>query len=204
MQPTPTARVGFSLPNGGQSRQLLSQPESPISPNLPKQRRVLDRPGNRKRIEALILEGLSDGAIARQMKVTRQAITAFRHRNAAEVAATVAVVEKQIEDLALGNKEARIRERAWLYGLARKEAEDYGITIAEERREYKRGYEEPNVIITRDFRGAMVKEMRGLLHDIAEELGQLPKASDLSVNVHVGPIEMLLNGKPADEQATDS
>lgn len=132
---------------------------------------TLERPKAKAKTIALVLEGKSDSEVAAVMNVSRQAITKFRHRHAADIAPVVAAVQQAIIDVALKDKEARIRELAWLYGLARNEAEEYGITIVETRKEYKRGSDEADEYVTRDFRTGMVKEMRGLLSDIADEMG---------------------------------
>ncbi|HLF77256.1 MAG TPA: hypothetical protein VJB57_07150 [Dehalococcoidia bacterium] len=123
--------------------------------------------------------GLRQVDVANQFGVSREAVSQFvkRHRDEVSLART-AVVER-LQDLDLTQKEARIRERAWLYGLIKDEAESYGITTVETTTE--RDGDTETVIVTRDFRGSMVKEARGLLMDIATELGQLPRP-----DVHIG------------------
>ena len=46
------------------------------------------------------------------------------------------------------------------------------MTIVEERQEYDRNGDKGDRVITRNFRGQLVKEARGILSDIAEELGE--------------------------------
>jgi hypothetical protein len=148
---------------------------------LPIKGSILERPKSKAKTIALVLEGKSDSEVAAVMNVTRQAITKFRHRHAAEIAPIVEQVEAAIIDVALKDKENRIRELAWLYGLARTEAEEHGITITETR--YEGRGEDREEYQTRDFRAGMVKEMRGLLADIADELGQRSgKGGDINID----------------------
>ena len=151
------------------------------SATLPKRRAVLERPKQRARVIALIMEGHNDHAVAEAMKVSRQAITAFRARHKAELVAAAAEVDKSVIDIALKDAEARIRELAWLYGLTRNEIEEYGITVVEER--YEGRGETSTTVKTRDYRDKVVKEARGLLADIADELGQrTTKGGDINID----------------------
>jgi hypothetical protein len=136
---------------------------------------VLEKPKTRAQVIAWIVEGKRDAEIASMLKtqVSRQAIHQFRKRHAAEITPVVKQLDDAIIDVALKDKESRIRELAWLYGLARDEAVEHGITITETH--YEGRGETRDEYVTRDFRTGMVKEMRGLLHDIAEEMGQLEK-----------------------------
>lgn len=131
---------------------------------------TLERPKAKAKTIALVLEGKSDSEVAAVMNVSRQAITKFRHRHAADIAPVVAAVQQAIIDVALKDKEARIRELAWLYGLSRNEVEEHGIAVTEVR--YEGRGESSTEVQTRDYRAPLVKEMRGLLSDIADEMGE--------------------------------
>ena len=121
----------------------------------------------RPKVLNMIIDGKRDSEIALVMGCSRQAVGQFRRKYASELQ----IRADHIVDVALKAREERIRELARLYGVASQEMEEYGITIVEERHEYSRG-EETALIVTRDFRSAMVREMRGLIADIAAEMGE--------------------------------
>ena len=92
--------------------------------------------------------------------MTRQAITAFRHRHAAEIEPPIAQVEQAVIDVAIRNKEERIRRLAGLEGTLTR-------TLA--------GFDG-------DPRGAaaLTTQIRGCLRDVAEELNRCPPAVSIS------------------------
>ena len=136
---------------------------------LAKHCRTLNRPGNRKKVEALIVQGLSDGAIARQLGYSRQAITGFRHRHAEEVQAVIAEVERQITDYAIAHKVNRI---AGLQALADKvEAyiNDRGLV------ERTVTTTEQAEIVRERFAREVAAELRAIYRDAAEELSDIAR-----------------------------
>lgn len=136
---------------------------------------------------AWLLEGKKPAEIARELSTTKrpvsyQAVYQFRDRHKAELEPAIEEIERQITDYAIANKVARVAELQHLYDVSRKEIDEYGVTIVETRHEYAKG-EEVAVIETRDYRASLVREARGILHQAAEEMGQLPKAADVTVNI---------------------
>lgn len=164
----------------------MSSPEKPAG-QLPTRRNVtgprpLERPKVKAKVLAMMVDGMTDKEIADALSttrtpVTRQSVNRFRIRHADEIAPALQELQERTVDLALSMREDRVRERAWLYGLAKREAEEHGVVVVERTEERDDDDESKvRIIETRDFRTGMVKEMRGLLHDIAEELDQLPRA----------------------------
>lgn len=75
--------------------------------------RPLEKPATRAKAISLIIEGLSDAEVAaalsdKRVSVTRQAITQFRHRHAAEIAPVVEEIVKQTTDYAIASKVKRV------------------------------------------------------------------------------------------------
>lgn len=127
----------------------------------------------RAQVVAWLIEGKRPPEIAALTGTSRQAVHAFKRRHITEIQPR----QQAIINARLRDKEARINELNWLYETARTEAETHGLTIVETRTETDGEGEEATKIVyeTRDFRTGMVREMRGLLKDIADELGQIPR-----------------------------
>ena len=153
---------------------------SPESLSRPKSKKPLERPQTRKKVEAWIVEGLTNVEIAKRVNVHHSAIAKFRKRHEPEITAHVAEVERQITDYAIAHKVNRIAELQHLYDLTRQEVDEFGITVVEQRTEMNDGKE--TVIVTRDYRSGLVKEARGILRQASEELDQLPRGSDHSTS----------------------
>lgn len=135
----------------------------------------MTRPKVRAMVNGLIANGVPDAEIARQVGVSRQAVTAYKHKHADLVAPVVAEVERQITDYAIASKVNRIAELQHLYDLTRQEVDEFGITVVEQRTEHDDGKE--TVIVTRDYRSGLVKEARGILRQVSEELDELPRGN---------------------------
>lgn len=131
----------------------------------------------------LILDGLSDAQVAaalssKKLVTSRQAITAFRHRHAPELSASVNAIVKQAEDFAIANKVGRLAELQWLYEQTKAEVEEHGLVT-----EKVTTAEDGGPHFSREYRAAMVKEMRGLLKDAAVELGQIATKGGDTYNI---------------------
>lgn len=160
--------------------------------------RPLEKPATRAKAISLIIEGLSDAEVAaalsdKRVSVTRQAITQFRHRHAAEIAPVVEQVEKQITDYAIAQKVNRI---AGLQALA-----DRVHSVIDDR-----GLVERTVTSGKDwesvrerFARELPAELRAIYKAAAEEMGDLPRPADQSINVNVGVALALVwnDGSPA-------
>jgi len=134
---------------------------------------VLERPKNRAKVLAWLVEGKGPAEIAtlistKGQPVSRQAVQAFRDRHADELAPMVEAVEKQITDYAIASKVNRIAALDRLLGGMEREVADYGLIEDSEDGRY--------------FRDKLVKEIRGVLRDAAEELGQMPKTAAVELN----------------------
>ena len=156
------------------------------STEMSTRRVVLERPKQRAKALALIVEGKKDSEIAALMKVSRQAVTKFRARHQDEIAPAVEEVERQIIDYAIAHKVNRIADAD----------ADYGRTTAllEARANDKR-YDEPgystglmvhqlkvigtgrNQQVIDEYKPdtALLAERRALRRSVAEELNDLPR-----------------------------
>jgi hypothetical protein len=157
----------------------------------------LERPPIRKRVLELLLDGQTPRQIAaaistKRATVSHQAITKFRDRHAAtHIEPVVKEVERQVSDYAIASKVNRVAELQHLYDLTRAEVDAYGITIVETRTETRGDTE--TVYVTRDYRSGLVKEARGILDQVSEELGQKPKA-DQNINLRAQVIVRQVKG----------
>ena len=140
----------------------------------------MTRPKVRAVVNGLIAEGVTDAEIARRIGVSRQAVTAYKHKHPDLVAPVVDEIVRQVTDYAIANKVNRIAELQHLFELTRQEVDEYGITAVETRTETDGDKE--TVIVTRDYRSGLVKEARGILRQVAEELAQLPRP-ETNVNI---------------------
>lgn len=143
-------------------------------------RGVLER--NAPEIVAILATGEQPSEVARLYGVDRSAITHFEDRHEADIAAMSAEVRRQVEDFAIASKVERI---ATLQRLA----DDVTAYLDD------RGLMERTVTTTKDgatiererFAREVAAELRAILKDAADELGQIPRPSDqINVNVAVG------------------
>jgi len=156
---------------------------------------TLERAGTKATVIALILEGKTDTDIATAVSsrghvLSRQAVTSFRKRHAGELASAVQAVEQAIVNVAIKDKEERIRKLARIYERCEEFVEQNGVMVTEV--EYRNDGE--TTIETRRFQTGLVREMRGILKDVAEELGQIPRADTAAVAVAVQVIVREVHG----------
>lgn len=104
--------------------------------------------------------------------VTRQSITAFRKRHAADLAPLVAEVERQVTDYAIANKVERIAGLDSTAQLVRQWIEERGLVELQEVQTAD------GATITRErFAREVSAELRALYKAAAEEMDQLPRGS---------------------------
>lgn len=171
---------------------------------MPKYRRSLRKPAVRAQVKALILEGLSERAIAERVGVDHASIQRFKARHAVELAGMVAEVERHIEDAAISHKVNRI--------LAADDEHTRLGQVIEARAADKR-YDEPGYatgMMVHEIKSvgagesatlvdqykvdtAVVAERRALRRAVAEELAQLPRPN-VDVNVAVGVTVVYVEG----------
>ena len=164
---------------------------------MAKPRSILDRPKYLQRTLGLVLDGLSDAKVAaalaeQRIVVTRQAITAFRKRHADELGAATAQLQERVVDLVLQVKEARLRDAEADYNrlgavlVARagdKRYKEPGYDTGTMVHSFKMVGQGENAVLVDECKVdiAVLAERRNIRHEIAEELGQLPK-SDVTIN----------------------
>lgn len=135
----------------------------------------------REEVIAAFVQGWPWSQIQQHFDCKAASLGAFRERHLEEIEGQRAKVAKAVEDYAIASKVFRIGELDHLYGEMRKELDEYGMFVTEVATD-----DDGKRIETRDFRAAMVKELKGTLRQAAEELAQLPRAPDANINVNVG------------------
>lgn len=147
---------------------------------------VLERPQTRAKVIAWLVEGKGPTEIASLVStpkrpVTRQAVCAFAKRHAEDITPIVAEVEQAIRDIAIQDKTERLRELGRIYVKCADALDEYGVMITEERTSYTRDGDPSELIVTRKFNGGLIKEMRGVLRDVAEELNDIARPPVVSI-----------------------
>jgi hypothetical protein len=107
-----------------------------------------------------LLNGLTQEETAKKYAVAPSSMSNFVARHAADIAERRNAVVEQVRDRQIADKAWRINEYASLYDLAKQEQ-----ATAEASSD----------------RLAAIKEARGSLKAVAEELGQLPRAGDTTI-----------------------
>ncbi len=155
-------------------RRAAAHIESGSWHQLPVKRRVvLERPRVRARVIAMLVEGRGNREIAAAVGVTHQALTGFRRRHRDEIEALAARVREAVADVTIADKALRIRKLTEHFGriegliaegrLIARDVKIVGVGDYQERIEIER------------FEAALEKAYRATLHDVAQELGELPK-----------------------------
>ena len=147
------------------------------------QRRVLDKPGMTDRVRALVLEGRTDVQVALALAdevpgLSYMAILYWRRRHREELEAARLEAAARTTEVAVTQKVERVRRLAGLYDGMQEIIDSRGLLASEPKwiGDGKTGRE----VEVQRFDGSLVKEMRGTLRDVAEELGQVPRP-DVSV-----------------------
>mgnify|MGYP001575296611 CR=1 FL=1 len=158
---------------------------------------VLSRPRVRERVIAWVLEGKSAayiGALAAPGEpVSAQAVSQWRKRNADVIEEARARAEGLVLDVAIRDKVERVRRLAGLYDGMQDIVTTRGLMASEPKwiGSDKVGRE----VELQRFDAALVKEMRGTLRDVAEELGQVPRP-DVSVQQTLVLIRQVIGVDP--------
>ena len=150
---------------------------------MAKNQYTLERPATKERVISLLAEGHSESAVAelvatKQRSVTQQAVNAFAVRHAAEIAERQQMIASLAKTDWIGNKEQRIRELASLYQVLSAELAEHGPRVKEVREIAEDGTQ----TTTRYGGGWLPVQLRGILRDAAEELGQIDRPGT-TVNV---------------------
>lgn len=140
----------------------------------------------------MVLEGRTDSQVAEAISttrrsITRQAVTMFRRRHAAELAVQVAEVERQVTDYAIAHKVNRIAALNDRWQRAHDLIEARAADTRYDEPGYKTGLmvhqlksvgggEYATIVDQYVTDTALLAEMRNIEHAAAEELAQLPKA----------------------------
>lgn len=137
----------------------------------------LETPAKRKKIIALVLEGKSDAQVAlavsnKSNTVTRQAITVFRKRHQDVLAPAEQQAIEAVVDRWIANKDKRLGKLEAIYAGLEEVKDTYGFMVTTEETSGKQG---ERVIYDQHFNGALAAQMRGVLSDASDELGQKPK-----------------------------
>lgn len=154
--------------------------ESATSTKLRKHQKPLGRPKKRALADTLIAEGLTDTEVGRRLGISRQAITAYKKNHPAGIAKVVAEVERQITDYAIAHKVNRIAGLQSLAEQVQAVIDDRGLI------ERTITTTENAEIVRERFAREISAELRSIYRATAEELAELPRAPDVSVNVNVG------------------
>ena len=140
-------------------------------------RAVLDHPGMTEIVLGLVLQpGMTDVSVAAALPipgVSRQAIHLWRKRHREEFEAARLEAAARTTEVAVTQKVERVRRLAGLYDEMQEIVSNRGLMASEAKwiGDGKVGRE----IEVQRFDGGLVKEMRGTLRDVAEELGQVPR-----------------------------
>lgn len=142
-------------------------------------RATLETPAVRAHVAGWLVDGATvSQVLARlaetyKLKVTRKAVYGFKRRHASELAGLQRRVVEAVAELTIADKQERIRRLAGLVDGMQAIVDDRGL-LASEPKVIGAGRDAYEVTIER-FDAALVAQYRGVLTDVAEELGQLPK-----------------------------
>ncbi len=122
----------------------------------------------------MIASGGTSSEVAPRFKATRESVWAFKRRHAKELADLETADLDQIKATMQAHKENRIAELDALYAGALAWLEEHGYSERVERFD-----RQGNLVgATTRFRADAVNALRGLLADIAEELGERKTTGD--------------------------
>lgn len=125
----------------------------------------------RATVLGLLVDGSSHGDIASQVGVTPQAIDRFAKKHVAEIEALRGKIAAAVEDVTIRDKAERIRRLAGLYDGMQAIIDSRGLMVAEVK--FVGGPLVGREVEVERFDAALVREMRGVLSDVAEEVGDI-------------------------------
>ena len=147
----------------------------------------LNQPEVRAKVRALVLEGLTDRAIAKRVGVDHSNVTRWRARHAAELHSLTAKIERKIEGAAISKVVSRVWDAQGDYDRlggvidARSKDDRYdepGYATGVMVHQVKSVAAGDNAQLVDEYKvdTALVAERRMLRRAVAEELDQLPRA----------------------------
>lgn len=152
---------------------------------LTKRRKKLDTARAAPKVIAWLADERPHAEIAQEMKVTRQAVTSFAKRHAAEIAieksklgdGVAAKVEAQIVGPSIAEKSVRIQYADVTTAEIMKWIATYGLVTTTEH------HGEHETYIENKFNGDLVRSLVSLLRYVADEKGEIPKPG---INISTG------------------
>lgn len=122
----------------------------------------------------MTLSGIAPSDIAAELGISRQAVHKHLNKRAEELSTKKQLLVDAVVDNWITDKKARLERLRLLADKTLEEVDEYGITIVEEVMSVGKDGTSTTVK-TRDYRASLVRELRGLLSDAADELGQKPR-----------------------------
>lgn len=145
------------------------------------------------RVIEMLLDGATEQSIADALGATKRGVQLFKARHASLLSRVRQEAVETVQKHWIAGRDARLTELQWLFEQSKAEATEYGLTVVEKRTEVDGDTE--TVIETRDYRGQMVKEMRGILRDAATEMGQIVTPRGDGINIDKAVIN-IFRGAP--------
>ncbi len=139
------------------------------------------------RVLKMYLDGMTPPDIARELGVSRQAVHAYLKRHdKTKLRPIHTAAERAVADYWIADKRERLSRLQAIAEKTLAEVDEYGIVVVERVTETTKEGSNETVIVSekRDYRASLVRELRGIFRDAAEEMGQLPKPGD--INIHAG------------------
>ncbi len=145
----------------------------------------LEHGRTRNKLIGLLADGLTyqsaaDAIASPSLKTSPPAVFKFAQRHAAEIAKRREMLAETADSSWIGDKTERVRKLAGLYQALTAELEAHGPRV----KEVKEIAEDGTVTTTRYGGGWITQQLRGILRDAAEELGQIERPS-INQNIQV-------------------
>ncbi len=134
------------------------------------------------------LSGIAPPDIAAQLGISRQAVHKHLNKRAEELSTKKQLLVDAVVDNWITDKKARLERLRLMADKTLAEADEYGIVVVDRVTETTKEGNTETVTVSehRDYREALVRQLRGLLSDAADELGQKPKAGSVILNAGNG------------------
>ena len=156
----------------------------------------LETPAKRKKVIELVLAGRSDAEVALAVstpstRVSRQAIAGFRWRHADILKPAELEMIAEVKRRWIADKDARLGKLEEIYAGLDDVRTRYGFMVTTE----EVGEDDKRVIRDQHFNGALAAQMRGVLSDASDELGQKPRP-DGGATAVASVVNIIRNGVP--------